>query len=219
MSVTEKRRDASNKKIKSLGIACFETLPLREDESEITLKSLDAICRRAIAALLSTQVACLVETGEHEQAVAYFKPLLNKFSVSQDLNALELRLFSGMHSKQDAIDVAWEYEAYWALVWALGLIDNISDASSICDVSQAISFVSQANSFEDFLEQCQLRNKAEILDMLDLYYRYHWATTEQRIHPETSIGELNPSIVVERRRALEWLICDEQDWHQISLDT
>ena len=58
----------------------------------------------------------------------------------------------------------------------------------------------------------------QALDMLDLYYRYHWACVEKRIKPETSIGNLNPSVVVERRE-LEWLISETQDWYDISLDT
>lgn len=36
----EERRSISNKKIKSLGIACYENLPLLEDITEVSLKSL-----------------------------------------------------------------------------------------------------------------------------------------------------------------------------------
>lgn len=35
----------------------------------------------------------------------------------------------------------------------------------------------------------------------------------------TSIGALNPEVVVERRRGLEWLFSEEEDWNDISLDT
>lgn len=55
--------------------------------------------------------------------------------------------------------------------------------------------------------------------MLDLYFRYDWACVEKRVKPETSIGNLNSSVVTERRRGLEWLISEEQDWYDISLDT
>lgn len=55
--------------------------------------------------------------------------------------------------------------------------------------------------------------------MLDLYYRYHRVCVEKRIHPETAIGELNPNVVFERRRGLEWLIDDTMDWNDISLNT
>ena len=55
--------------------------------------------------------------------------------------------------------------------------------------------------------------------MLDLYYRYHWACVEKQVNPNTNIGLLNPGVVVERRRGLEWLFSEEDDWNKISLDT
>ena len=55
--------------------------------------------------------------------------------------------------------------------------------------------------------------------MLDLYYRYNWATVEKQINENANIGSLNPEVVPERRRALEWLISDTYDWFDISLDT
>lgn len=49
----EERRSISNKKIKSLGIACYENLPLLEDITEVSLKSLDEICKRVRSGRLS----------------------------------------------------------------------------------------------------------------------------------------------------------------------
>lgn len=60
---------------------------------------------------------------------------------------------------------------------------------------------------------------SEILDMIDLYYNYHWACVDHRINPQTKCGELNEEVVMERRRALEWLICKDKNWDRISLDT
>lgn len=48
---------------------------------------------------------------------------------------------------------------------------------------------------------------------------YHWACVEKQVRPETSIGKLNPEVVLERRRGLWWLISEEQDWNAVSLDT
>lgn len=89
----------------------------------------------------------------------------------------------------------------------------------ICDCQKAIELVTSSKNVNEFKDKCKMRNIEEILDMLDLFYRYHWATTQKRLHPETPIGTLNPSIVVERRRGLEWLISEEKDWYDISLDT
>lgn len=40
-----------------------------------------------------------------------------------------------------------------------------------------------------------------------------------RLNPDTNCGELNEEVVMERRKALEWLICKDKNWDSISLDT
>ena len=58
---SEERRRKSNTFIKDKGIACLETLPLLEDSTQVKLKSLDDICKRAVATLLAIQLACDLE--------------------------------------------------------------------------------------------------------------------------------------------------------------
>ena len=216
----EERREKSNKKIKLQGIACYESLRTRENSKDIKLKNIDDICKKAIASIISIQVACDINNGRYQESVEYFSKVLDKFNVKEYLNAKEKRIFDGTYSKQDAIDIDWEYETYWAIIWALGLVENdISDASNICDCIKAYSFISNSKDYEDFKAKCHIRSKDEILDMLDLYFRYDWAITEKRIKPETPIGQLNSSVVIERRRGLEWLISDKVDWYDISLNT
>ena len=198
------RRANSNSKIKKQNIACYEELPCIESSNEVKIKSLDEICKRALASFLVIQLACDINNGQYDESVKIISKLLEKFNVSDCLNKKKKKLIDGTYEMQDAIDIDWEYETYWSLVWALGLVEDISDAS---------------NSYEDFKSKCKLREVNEILDMLDLYYRYHWACVEKRIKPETSIGNLNSSVVIERRRGLEWIIREIQDWYDISLDT
>lgn len=217
---SEERRKKSNEKIKKLGIAYLDTLPLVEDSEQAKLRSLDDICKRAIACLLSTQLAYdISENNNYNESKELFSNLLKKYKVQDNLISKEKKLFDKRYKEQDVIDVVWTYEAYWSLVWALGLIDNIEYPKEICDCQKAITLVGDCANYEEFKSQCKLRDIEEILDMLDLHYRYHWATTEKRINPETPIGELNPDVVVERRRGLEWLISDIDDWNEISLDT
>lgn len=217
---SEKRRTRSNTFIKNKGIACLETLPLLEDSTQVKLKSLDDICKRSIATLLAIQLACDIgENNDYDESKQLFTKLLDKYDVKDELLDKEKRLFDGTYSMQDAIDVAWSYEAYWALLWALGMVDDISYPVDICDCEQAIRAVGDSKDYKDFVSKCNLRDIEEILDMLDLYYRYHWACVEKQINPNTSIGNLNSEVVMERRRGLEWLVSDKKDWNDISLDT
>lgn len=220
MSKNIERREKSNKKIKQMGIACLESLPILDEDMDLYLKSLDDICKRAIASLLSIQIACDINAGnDYEESNEILSNLLKEYKVEDCLNPKEKRLFNGEYTQQDTIDVTWTYESYWSLVWALGLIEDISLPNEICDCEKAIKLVSEAKSFDEFKTKCKLRDVEEILDMLDLHYRYHWACVEKRINPNTPIGELNPEVVTERRRGLEWLFSEEDDWFDISLDT
>lgn len=217
----QKHRQIVLGRLEQEGIAFLPSLPLLESSQDVKLKSLDTICQRAIACLLAIQLSFEYESENHEEAREFIVNKLKEFGVEECLNDLEKRLFAGQVNAQDLVNITWTYEAYWSLVWALGLIEaeDLENAGQICDCDKAIAFVSTCNSFEEFRSRCHLRDIEEILDMLDLFYNYHWAIVEQQIRPETPIGHLNSSIVMERRRGLEWLISEEEDWHGISLDT
>ena len=216
----EDRRKKNNEYIKKMGIACFENLPTVEPSSSVRLKDIDTICKRAIACLLSIQLACdIAEQNDYNESKELFSTLLKKYNVENELLEKEKRLFHNNYSEQDVIDVSWTYETYWSLIWALGLIDDIKKSNDICDCKKAIITVGDCDTYEEFKNKCKMRNVEDILDMLDLYYRYHWACVEKSIRPDTNVGQLNPGVVMERRKGLEWLIKEVEDWDDISLDT
>ena len=215
------RRNKSNEIITKMGILTCKDLPILEDDMVNDLKDIDKMCKRAIASLLSIQLACDInEEYDYEKSKEMFSNLLKEFNVEDSLNLKEKKIFDGTYSKQDVLDVTWEYECYWSLLWALSLIDDEElKPNKICNCEKAITLVSKSKDYSDFKSKCKLRDPYEILDMLDLFYRYHWACVEKRINPDTNISDLNPEVVYERRRGLEWLFSEEDDWHEISLDT
>lgn len=212
------RREKNNDKLNKNNIVFKENLPCLHKDEQVKTKSLDEICKRALASLIVIQIACDINNGDYEESKKFFMPILEKFNVLECLNSKEKRIIDGTYSKQDVIDIDWEYETYWALVWYLGLIDDIADASKICDCQVACSFVMNANSLEEFKNKCNPRNIQELLDMEDLYYRYNWAINEKRVNPNANIGNINPSNVIERRRALEWILSEKEDWYEINLN-
>ncbi|MCR5122278.1 MAG: DUF4272 domain-containing protein [Ruminococcus sp.] len=230
MNEQQQRKKRSEQILTEKGIAVNEWLPCAETEEECSLRSLDAVCRRAVAALISVQVAFELSAEDIDpENVRFCIELFDKFGVKDCLNRTESAVVGFGESvlsseeadvpEQEIVNVVWEYECYWALVWALGLVDDITEADDICDCQTAVDLVSSCESLDEFKAKCSLRSKGEILDMLDLYYRYHWAVVEKRLRPDTETGDLNGEVVYERRRGLEWLTSDENDWHDISLDT
>lgn len=216
----EERRSKNNKYIKRLGIACFDDLPTIESSSDVKLRDIDTICKRALACLFSIQLAIDIEQdAEYYESKDFILEILKKYGVEDGLSEKEKKLFDKTYSEQDVMDIVWNYEAYWALVWSLGLVNDMKLPTDTCDCERAIKLVTNCGNFDEFKSRCRLRNIEDILDMLDLYYRYHWACVENSVNPDASIGMLDPEVVPERRKGLEWLISDEDDWDEISLDT
>lgn len=216
------RRQKNNQILTQQGISTNDNLSC--NESDVQIKSLDEICKRAIACLITIQVACDINNGkdikseEYKENFDFINSLYKKYNVENCLNSKEKRIIKGTYSKQDAIDMDWAYESYWALCWCLSLVDDIKNGGEMCDCDKAISFVIDSNSYEDFKNKCKLRDIDEILDMKDLYYRYNWAINNKKVDSNTTIGNLDASNVIERRRGIEWVLSDIDDWYDIQLN-
>lgn len=219
----EERRAKSNEIIKNMGIACCENLPLLPAGSEVKIKSVDVLCKRAYASFFAIQLGCSISNGEDYEATREkCVRLMNESGVGiGDLLPKELALFSSGYSRQNVIDVVWTYETYWVLLWALNFISDkeLLKVETTCDCKKAIELAAIYTDVETAKSCAKLKSAEKLLDMADLFYRYHWACVEKQLRPQTSIGNLNPEVVAERRRGLEWLIGDKQDWNEISLDT
>ena len=118
--------------------------------------------------------------------------------------------------KDLAIQISWQLEGYLILIWTLGLIDEIEFPDVLVDPDSVTSLVSSCDTYKEFLEQCQLRDVEDVLDLADLTYRYNWYCVESRINDDEPI--INPEIVMERHRALNWLLSD-QKWDKVEIDT
>ena len=212
----KERRTKNNQYIEENGIETNKNLACLFDGSNVKLKSLDEISKRVIACLITVQISSDITNGKYKESLEHFLPLYKKFGLDGCLNLKEKKILDGTYVNQDVIDMDWAYEACWSLCWCLGLVNDIKDASILCDCEKAISFIKDSNSLDDFMLKCNLRPLDEILDMQDLYFRYSWAINEQKVNTESKIGSLNSSIVIERRRGLDWILSSGVDWYNLS---
>ena len=87
-------------------------------EYDVQLKSIDEVCKRAIACLITIQVACDINNGEdikskeYKDTFDFVKSLYKKYNVEDCLNSKEKRIIDGTYSNQDVIDMDWAYETY-----------------------------------------------------------------------------------------------------------
>ena len=201
----QERKDISIEILKSQGVPFTLHLPLRYETSEITPREKDEVIARAICSYAAIMCACSIRdegklADEDKQGVQGF--LTNRYGCIDKLTRMERRVTQGEASRDEAINMGWKYESLWALMWAMGLVEELSFPSEICDCG----FVMDTFSGGDFSARVKLRDTDEILQALDLIYRYHWACVNARVHGTSSAG-LNEEVVMERRGGLEWLCC------------
>lgn len=122
-------------------------------------------------------------------------------------------------SEQDKVNLDWSMDAIWALMWCGGKHNNLSFNTGVGD-----TLASMTPSFHENEPALHRINDFKLIDLktifteLDKFYRVHWFARNNRLSG-TNDNRVNQSIVMERRKALEW-VCDSRlEWDDISLDT
>lgn len=216
------RKQENIAKLKELGIPFISHLPVIESADQVRIRTAEEIACRAICCLLTIQMACEInQNGYDQEPVEFFTDLLEQFGVKDQLTPHEKAIFRGTASEQEVVNMVWKYEAYWALLWALGIVKKLEFPCNICDCDFAIKAVSSHKSFEEFMEQVSLRNIEEILDEADLIYRYDWACVNARIKGQEAPAGLDKDVVPERHWGLNWLIDADGDnnWDNVDIST
>jgi len=110
-------------------------------------------------------------------------------------------------------------EALMALMWALNLVEDLDFAKYADDsLPGKVPKIRSGEGADDFRELARLRPDKEIFSKTDLAYCLHWAVVDAYLHHRAIPGQVRPYVIVERRRALEWLTSGFH-WDEISLDT
>ena len=115
-----------------------------------------------------------------------------------------------------AIQISWQFEGCAVLLWTLGLLDYPSYPDTLVNPDEITSIISSCNNYSEFIRKCEFRSVEEILDLADLTYRYNWYCVDAQIEGEEP--KINSEIVVERYRALKWLLTDEK-WDKVDINT
>ncbi|SDH69939.1 protein of unknown function [Pseudomonas flavescens] len=215
------RKDASIARLKKAGVPYIEHLPMIEDAAEVRVRSAEAIASRAIACLVAIQAACDRQAEQYTPETAQWcQELLAQYGIDQ-LTPNEVRILGNEGGEQDVVNMVWKYEAYWVLLWALGVVKELDFPDHAIDCDFAIQAVSQHADFASFMGQVRLRDVPTLLDEADLIYRYHWACVDARLKQAPMPAGLNASVVMERHAALNWLIDSDgqDDWDNPDVST
>ncbi len=222
-SDAEKRKQRSIEILKKQNIPYFGGLPFIEPKEECLIRSAEEIAKRAITTLITIQMAYDISNGTEnlEEIKGFFTGILKSFDLLDELTENEKKIFTLDVTEQEVVNMMWKYEAYWTLIWALGLVEKLEFPSGICDCEYAVSVVSSHKNFDDFMKTVKLREIDEILDETDLIYRYDWACVNARLKGEMPPANMDSSVVVERHRGLNWLVgaYGSEDWDNVQANT
>ncbi len=213
--MTDEQSGRKNKSISILrneGITILASLPVIEGEHETVRRETREVAERAFA-------LCIVATkGEGapqpmiNQIIDHYRPAFSP--------AEQSFIDDPDPSEHTRIQFCWQYECYWVMLWALGFVEELGYPNTVCDVPRAVTLMRDLGR-DGFISAASLRSQNQILDEADLMFRRHWAVRDARVNPESSTetGDMDHGIVLERHRALNWLIGYGKNWDEVSTDT
>ena len=128
--------------------------------------------------------------------------LIDRVTVGETQYLDELE--SGMHL--DDLARRLQVEALWALLWALGFVDDLDFGVGCGDgVAPLLPQLDDPGAAKQFRRDAALRDDDALLTTLDLVRCLSAGLGDGDVSIGHSPGEVEPYVVWERRRALEWL--------------
>jgi hypothetical protein len=206
------RKRRSGELVQELELPILETLPVIEDESSIVPRSTEEIAARCLATAVCAMKG---ECGDQET----MRGIVERVGVAGLFSPEEQAFMDEDNVSEKArAKFGWRYECMHVFLWTLGYLTEMKPPHQIADVAKEVRPIYD-HGRAGLAKNAHLRPLAEILDQADLYYRLDWAAVQMRLKGESSVVA-NGGIIVQRHRALNWLIRYQgQDWDEVTTDT
>lgn len=194
------------------GEVCDWLPPLAAD---LTPRRQDAVVRRALILNAMFQIYM-------RAPIAVIRDWITRNGLSDHLSAWERQILKkkdGSLTDPERTRLYWYVEALWALTWVGSLIDDLPFNEPVADTLASLCpNLQQDEDGSKFSKSMRLRPPVELLRMLDLYYRLHWWTRNAHLTGQDT-GDVRLDFIMERRRALEWVMDPDRDWDDVDLST
>lgn len=224
------RKERSEKFLNKKNIKINPHLPVIEDETEAKIKSPEETVKRAVTALFATQIAMdlLNPQSDVKESAAFFGEMLERLGLSGEPTPEEKMFFALVNAnapqptEKFASDMAWRIEMVIPLLWACGIIsEDLSYPDKMSEYIEQARVIAACDNFDELMQKVNMRNPSKILDKADLLFRMDWACVDARLRGEIPSGNLNPDVVVEQHKGLNWLIgaFDAENWDKVKPHT
>jgi Domain of unknown function (DUF4272) len=211
--------EATARKVRSMtqlqteGVPVLDSLPVIETVATSTRRTDEDVIQRTIAFAI---VAVKGETGDHDLGLK----LIGQFGAAGYFSPDE-QAFMDDPDPEEATRIAMScrYEGVHVMLWALGIYPELGRPDTIMDVPLMAETLRDLGP-DGLRAKAKLRDQADLLDAADLIYRYDWASVQARLVEDSTPAGLDPGVVVERHKTLNWLIgYMDQAWDDVSTDT
>lgn len=213
-----RRKAASERALAARGVRVPASLPPVVSAVEVELRAACDVVDRCLALFACAVRAESLSTSPPPLPAATLRAKLPRAEPA--MSPVEREFFRAESpEEQDVLEHAWGYEALATLAWSVSLVPELPYPSSVCDVP-ALATVMLPRDGDAMAREARLRPTEAILDALDLTYRMHWALTEHRVNGGAAVPDVDPSVVLERHRALNWLTrFEDADWDDVDTPT
>lgn len=218
---TDKDREIYNESIKilidkNIKIQDSPKLALRHDD--LSFRTKEEVCKRMLSLFVVSVYAQSLLKGDLEEAKRVIQGLNVKFGLKDFLSNQE-SVFVNFNDVSEVAKVffIWRFEACNALLWSLGLSNNINDVKNPVNIHELIMSILKFKDFDDLLANTTLRSNEELFRQQDLNYRYRWASLQSKINSENNT-DLNENLISQRQHAFNWLTTKlfGEEWDEVT---
>lgn len=220
--ILEQVRSENLALLASKGYAVNPHLPLLDHSAG--LRSVDAIAHRVNILHIFYAIQL-----EGEQSISFFQKMIGDKGWERHLTPKEAAFLRERRlSGQMAVNLSWYKESIYALLWCCSRADNLYNLEEI-DLADYYASIPPEKDLAPFLTTLTLRPVTEIYKALDYFYNLHWVSRHTSGKAALSLlskllakrvrTDLNESLIVSRRKSLEWILYQELAWDNVVLDT
>lgn len=193
------------------------------DYSLKKIRSKEEVCRR-IVILYSLKALSL-----YPEDMLSIKSFLKSGGYIDFMSSKEITIFKQKKiTYTQEIEFSWYKESLYVLLWYSNIIEdnelNFPTNEVILD-KKYLDILPPECDFGFFKAKISLREYVCLIEELYFYYYLNWIVKKDQLSflQKLFIGndkkKLNKSVIIERRKALEWIVDSGLDWDDISLDT
>jgi hypothetical protein len=197
---------------------------MEDENEEITLNERSAI---EIAERLLALLAVTARSENND----WIHGWVERFGIRAYLSPTELDFFdSETPDPQAVMDHGWRLEAMVSLMWSLGGLPEMPSLTEQFRPGESGIIQSALKNPHSF-RLSAVKRLSEELDEMELFlYHQHWRVRDAQLgfnhgaklplqEGELPVEMLNPSIVLERRYAMSWVVGWGDSWDEVPTDT